>query len=95
MGERPEAAGVLAPLSSPSPARGCGGDGPCSDPGRGNREGDAGGEVGWAGGSGVAAQFGPGVQWGERGLPLFFFFPVCSVFCFLFICLFSFLFYFI
>ena len=42
VGERPEEAGVLAPLSSPSPARGCGGDGPCSDPGRGNREGGEG-----------------------------------------------------
>ena len=35
----PRRRGELAPLSSPSPARGCGGDGPCSDPGRGNREG--------------------------------------------------------
>ena len=42
VGERPEEAGELAPLSSPSPARGCGGDGPCSDPGRGNREGGEG-----------------------------------------------------
>ena len=42
MGEGPEEAGELAPLSSPSPARGCGGDGPCSDPGRGNREGGEG-----------------------------------------------------
>ena len=63
-----------------------------------------GGEVGWAGvGARVAAQFGPGfgpdgprVQWGGEGpSPYFFFSFVCSVFCFLFICLFSFLFYFI
>ena len=38
----PRRRGELAPLSSPSPARGCGGDGPCSDPGRGNREGGEG-----------------------------------------------------
>ena len=90
MGERPEEAGELAPLSSPSPARGCGGDGPCSDPGRGNREG---GEwERWAG-PGVGP-VGPGVQRGE-GPSLFFLCLFCFLLYFLFIYLFSFLFYFI
>ena len=97
MGERPEEAGELATLSPPAsvPARGSGGSAPLFRPGRGNREG-AREEVGWAGGA-AAAQFGAGGQWGEAGLfPLFFLF-LClgSVFCFLFICLFPFLFYFI
>ena len=69
MGERPEEAGELAPLSSPSPARGCGGDGPCSDPGRGNREG--GERERWAG-PGVGP-VGPGVQWGGGPSPFFLF----------------------
>ena len=58
MGERPEEAGELAPLSSPSPARGFGGDAPLFRPGRGNRKGTR-GKVGWAGAR-VAAQLGPG-----------------------------------
>ena len=37
--------------------------------------------MGSAGGSGVAAQFGPRVQWGGKGLLSFFFF---CLFCFLF-----------
>ena len=70
----PRRRGELAPLSSPSPARGCGGDGPCSDPGRGNREG---GEwERWAG-PGVGP-VGPEVQWGE-GL-LFFSFSLSVLF---------------
>ena len=74
----PRRRGELAPLSSPSPARGCGGDGPCSDPGRGNREGE--GDPGrWArpAGPGVGP-VGPGSR---GGFSSFF----CIVFCFLFI----------
>ena len=82
MGEGPKEAGGLASLSSPSPARGCGGDCPCSDPGRGNREG---GEwERWAG-PGVGP-VGPGVQWGGGPSPFFLFF-LC-LFCFLFFFLF-------
>ena len=85
----PRRRGELASLSSPSPARGCGGDGPCSDPGRGNREGGRVGEVGWAGGRPSWARGAVG------GAFFFFFFFVCVLLHFLFICLFSFLFYFI
>ena len=98
MGERPEGAGAAGALilsrGSP-PARWCGGSAPLFRPGRGNREG-AREEVGWAGGAGVlvAAQLGPGGgSVGGGGLLLFFFFSDC--FCFLFICLSPFLFYFI
>ena len=90
----PRRRGVLAPLSSPSPVRGCGGDDPCSDPGRGNREG-AREEVGWAGGAGVRCRWATGPVGGKACSPFFFFSLTVSVFCFLFICLFPFLFYFI
>ena len=95
MGGRPEEAGELATLSPPAsvPARGSGGSAPLFRPGRGNREG-AREEVGWAGGA-AAAQFGPGGQWGgKRAFFPFFSFSLPG-FCFLFICLFPFLFYFI
>ena len=73
-------------------------------PGRGNREGGRGGEWAgpgargcgpvWAGGGG-SVQMGHGSSGGEGLLPFFFFSLTVSVLCFLFICLFPFLFYFI
>ena len=96
VGERPEEARGLASLSSPSPARGCGGDGPCSNPGRGNREGEGEWER-WArpAGPGVGP-VGPGVQWGVFSFSFFLFLCLfCFLLYFLFIYLFSFLFYFI
>ena len=106
MGERPEEAGELATLSPPAsvPARGSGGSAPLFRPGRGNREG-AREEVGWAGGAGVRPSLGraggvrcrwaTGPVGGKACSPFFFFSLTVSVFCFLFICLFPFLFYFI
>ena len=101
MGERPEetgAAGALI-LSGVGAGEVVGRErAPLFRPGRGNREGDAGGGE-WAGatGPGGVGGGGPvwaGVQWGT-GLLLFFLFLFCFVFCFPFICLFPFLFYFI
>ena len=102
MGERPEGAGAAGALILSGVGAGevVGRErAPLFRPGRGNREGDAGGgESGLGrlgrGGSGVVAQFGPGCS-GGTGLLLFFLFLFCFVFCFPFICLFPFLFYFI
>ena len=93
----PRGRGPLAPLSSPAsvPARWSGGSArPCSDPVGGTGKGTGGGE--WAGatgpgGSGVAAQFGPGCS-GGTGLLLFFFF--CSVLFSVFLLFVYFLFFF-
>ena len=94
----PRGRGPLAPLSSPAsvPARGSGGSAPLFRPGRGNREGDAGGRVGWgdwAGGvRGWRPSLGRGAV-GERAFSFFFFF--CSVLFFVFLLFVYFLFCFI
>ena len=100
----PRERGPLAPLSSRGVHRRRGGRAaarPCSDPvggtgkGRGRRWAGPGargcGPV-WAGGGSV--QMGHGSS-GGRPAPFFSFSLTVSVFCFLFICLFPFLFYFI
>ena len=96
----PRKRGPLAPLSSRGVHRRRGGAAaarPCSDRVGGTGKGEGGGGLGR--GRGGAAQFGPGggAVGGKAGPfpPFFLFLCLGSVFCFLFICLFPFLFYFI
>ena len=89
MGERPEGAGAAGALI----LSGVGAGevvrrerAPLFRPGRGNREGDAGGGEEWAGATGPGGFGGggpvwAGVQWGKRAFSFFFF---SVLFCFLF-----------
>ena len=92
-GSRRRRRGGLIPSSTP--VRGCGGNTPCSDLGRGNREGDEAGERGRVGRMGQVGR--PGCELGHlvqgEGSLLFVFFLLFSLLHFLLFI--SLLFYFI
>ena len=95
VGEEPEEAGGAGVLVLPRRRRGgAAGTCPCSDPGRGNREGEGTVERGGPGRLGLgSAQLGQGPVGGASPSP-FFLCLFCFLLYFLFIYLFSFLFYF-
>ena len=84
------AAGALILSRGSPPARGFGGDAPCSDPVGGTGRGRGGRWAGPGRGARVAAQLGPGgfgprVQWGGKACSFFLLTVLFSVFSYLFI----------